>query len=176
MTKAILIQSVVHFTSDKLQSAAGFMMFADKRMELGGHLKKLPMGYFTSGNIGKISSVLSADMVFVEEVSMSTLANMMSYMFSALILIIFMFALDMRLGLAAAVVSVVASIAAARMKRMSQKEAGTRQEQSEKLTDAVLSFVFLSVKEISKKWTMPVRDWAMAYSQIMIFFADRFTA
>ena len=41
---------------------------ADKRMELGGHLRKLPMGYFTSGNIGKISSVLSTDMVFIEEV------------------------------------------------------------------------------------------------------------
>ena len=36
-------------------------MFADKRMELGSHLRKLPMGYFTSGNIGKISSVLSTD-------------------------------------------------------------------------------------------------------------------
>ena len=44
-------------------------MFADKRMELGGHLRKLPMGYFTSGNIGKISSVLSTDMVFIEEVA-----------------------------------------------------------------------------------------------------------
>ena len=38
------------------------------------------MGYFTSGNIGKISSVLSTDMVFIEEVSMSTIGNMMSYM------------------------------------------------------------------------------------------------
>ena len=50
-------------------------MFADKRMELGSHLRKLPMGYFTSGNIGKISSVLSTDMVFIEEVAMSTLGN-----------------------------------------------------------------------------------------------------
>ena len=64
--------------SDSLQSAAGYLMFADKRMELGGHLRKLPMGYFTSGNIGKISSVLSTDMVFIEEVAMSTLGNMMS--------------------------------------------------------------------------------------------------
>ena len=32
--------------SDSLQSAAGYLMFADKRIELGGHLRKLPMGYF----------------------------------------------------------------------------------------------------------------------------------
>ena len=66
----VVVQTVVHYLSDRLQSAAGFMIFADKRMELGNHLRKMPMGYFTSGNIGKISSVLSTDMVFIEEVSM----------------------------------------------------------------------------------------------------------
>ena len=35
---------------------------------------------------------------------------------------------------------------------------------------------FMSVKEISKKWTMPVRDWGLAYSQLAIFFEDRFAA
>ena len=49
------------------------------------------MGYFTSGNIGKISSVLSTDMVFIEEVAMSTLGNMMSYLLSSLVLLAFMF-------------------------------------------------------------------------------------
>jgi putative transposase len=42
--------------------------------------------------------------------------------------------------------------------------------------DSIRKVVFLSIKEIAKKWTMPVRNWAMAYSQIMIFFEDRFVA
>lgn len=42
--------------------------------------------------------------------------------------------------------------------------------------DAIRKVVYLSVKEISKKWTMPVREWSMAYSQVMIYFADRFVA
>ena len=67
------------------------------------------MGYFTSGGIlAKISSVLSTDMVFIEEIAMSTLGNMMSYMLSALILLVFMFFLDWRLGLAAAAVTLLA--------------------------------------------------------------------
>lgn len=65
LAAAVLVQMLVHYLSDSLQSAAGYLMFADKRMELGSHLRKLPMGYFTSGNIGKISSVLSTDMVFI---------------------------------------------------------------------------------------------------------------
>lgn len=136
----VVLQVFVHFMSDKLQSAAGYMMFAEKRMELGGHLRKLPMGYFTAGNIGKISSVLSTDMIFIEEVAMSTIANMMSYMFSALILLIFMFVLNWRLGLVAAAVTVIATIVASKMNRLSLKEAAGRQNQSEHLTDAVLSF------------------------------------
>jgi putative transposase len=42
--------------------------------------------------------------------------------------------------------------------------------------DSIKKVVFLSVREITKKWTQPARDWGMAYSQITIFFADRFAA
>jgi putative transposase len=42
--------------------------------------------------------------------------------------------------------------------------------------DSIKKVVYLSVKEISKKWTVPARDWGLVYSQIMIFFADRFVA
>jgi putative transposase len=42
--------------------------------------------------------------------------------------------------------------------------------------DSIRKVVYLSVKEITKKWTMPVRDWGLAYSQLMIYFADRFAA
>ena len=141
LAAAVLVQMLVHYLSDSLQSAAGYLMFADKRMELGSHLRKLPMGYFTSGNIGKISSVLSTDMVFIEEVAMSTLGNMMGYLLSSLILLVFMFYLNVQLGLIAAAVTVLAWLVSKGMNKVSLREAAERQEQSERLTDAVLSFV-----------------------------------
>ena len=141
LTAAVLVQMLVHYLSDSLQSAAGYLMFAEKRMELGGHLRKLPMGYFTSGNIGKISSVLSTDMVFIEEVAMSTLGNMMSYLLSSLVLLAFMFYLNWQLGLIAALVTILAWLVSRGMNKVSLREAAGRQEQSERLTDAVLSFV-----------------------------------
>ena len=42
--------------------------------------------------------------------------------------------------------------------------------------DSIRKVIYLSVKEIRKKWTMPARNWAMTYSQIMIYFADRIVA
>ena len=136
----VLAQALVHFLSDKLQSAAGFMIFADKRMELGNHLRKLPMGYFTAGNLGKINSVLSSDMAFIEEVSMSTIANMMSYVLSSFVLTVFLFVMDYRIGLIAVGIITIATLLANRMNKMSLSEAVIRQEQGEKLTEAVLSF------------------------------------
>ena len=35
---------------------------------------------------------------------------------------------------------------------------------------------YLSAIQIAKKWTMPVRDWGLAYQQFLIFFEDRFAA
>ncbi len=137
----VVLQAVVHYASDRLQSATGYMIFADQRIALADHLRRLPMGYFTAGNIGKISSVLSSDMVFVEEVAMSTIANMMSYLLSAGVLMVFMFWLDWRLGLIALAVTLLANVVARRMNAVSLKEAAARQEQGERLTDAVLSFV-----------------------------------
>ena len=136
----VLAQALVHFLSDKLQSAAGFMIFADKRMELGNHLRKLPMGYFTAGNLGKINSVLSSDMAFIEEVSMSTIANMMSYVLSSFVLTVFLFVMDYRIGLIAVGIIIIATLLANRMNKISLSEAVIRQEQGEKLTEAVLSF------------------------------------
>ncbi len=70
-------------------------------MELGAHLRRMPMGYFTEGNIGKISSVLSSDMVFIEENCMTVLADMMSYIFAQAILVVFLLFFNLWIGLAA---------------------------------------------------------------------------
>lgn len=42
--------------------------------------------------------------------------------------------------------------------------------------DSIRKVVYLSVKEIQKKWSQPVRDWGLVYSQVMIYFEDRFAA
>ena len=100
----VLLECLCQNIADRLQAAAGYMVFADLRMELGRHLRRLPMGYFTEGNIGKISSVLSTDMVFIEENCMHDIANMMSYTFAQAILVLWLAFLNPWLGLAALVV------------------------------------------------------------------------
>ena len=40
--------------------------------------------------------------------------------------------------------------------------------------DSIKKVIYMSVREISKKWTKPVKDWCLAYAQFAIFFEDRF--
>lgn len=140
MLLCLLLQIIFQHVTDRLQSAAGFMIFADMRMKLGEHLRRMPMGYFTEGNIGKISSVLSSDMVFIEENCMNALADMMSYIFSQVIMILFLLFFNLWLGLAAILVCIIAILVAQGMRRDSLRRSVVRQEQNENLTEAVLDF------------------------------------
>lgn len=141
MAVCILLQILFQHLDNKLQSSAGFMVMADKRMELGAHLRKMPMGYFTEGNIGKISSVLSTDMAFVEENCMMVLADMMGYVFAQAIMLLFLLFFNVWLALAAVAVILVGILVAKGMRKEAIEDSHIRQEQSEKLTEAVLDFV-----------------------------------
>lgn len=141
MAACVLLQVVFHHIADRLQSAAGFMVFSDMRMELGAHLRRMPMGYFTEGNIGKISSVLSSDMVFIEENCMTVLADMMSYIFAEAIMVIFLLFFNLWIGLAALAVIGIVLLIARGMKKEALQDSKDRQEQNENLTEAVLDFV-----------------------------------
>jgi len=39
--------------------------------------------------------------------------------------------------------------------------------------DSVRKSVYLSIQEISRKWTMPIRDWGIIIGQLSLFFDDR---
>ncbi len=39
--------------------------------------------------------------------------------------------------------------------------------------DAVMKLFFLGIRNISKKWTMPIQDWKSALNRFMIQFGDR---
>ena len=136
----LALQCVFQNLADRLQSGAGFEMLADIRKDMGAHLRRMPMGFFTEGNIGRISSVLSTDMVFIEENLMMVLADLMSYLFSAAIFVLFMFVFDFRAGLMALAVTLVIYGIGEAMKKNTLMHSAERQEAAQQVTDAVIEF------------------------------------
>jgi len=136
----VILQAILQNISDRLQSAAGFMVFADKRMQLGDHFRKLSMGYFTDGNIGKVSSVLATDMNFIEENCMMVLEELVGFMISQGLMIGFMFYLGWQLGLVATACLALIILIGNLTTRKSISHSIMKQECSERLTSSVLEF------------------------------------
>lgn len=137
---SVILQAVFEHLSNVLQSAAGYMVFADMRLRLGDHLRKLPMGYFTEGNMGKISSVLATDMVFIEENCMGVLSELVTFIISQGIMTIMMFVMDIRLGLLSTLIVAVFVIVGNLMLKTTMEHSVIKQEASESLTEEVLDF------------------------------------
>lgn len=136
----IAMEAVFEHITNVLQSATGYEVFADMRMRLGDHLRKLPMGYFTEGNMGKISTVLCTDMVFIEECCMTVLSELVTFMISQGLMTLMMFAMDVRLGIAALAVVLAFVIVGNCMMKTTLAHSRTKQEGSESLTEEVLDF------------------------------------
>jgi ATP-binding cassette subfamily B protein len=141
MGACVILQIIFQHLDDRLQSSAGFLVMADKRVALGAHLRRLSMGYFTEGNIGKISSVLTSDMTFIESSSMMVLADLISNIFAQIIMVIFLLVFNVWLGIAAIAVCLAATLIANGMHRQLLADSVVRQEQGENLTEAVLDYI-----------------------------------
>ena len=141
MGASVILQIICAHIANVLQAGTGYLVMAEKRLRLGEHLRRLPMGYFTAGNIGKISSVLSTDMVFIEENCMTVLADMMSYIFAEAIMVIFLLFFNIWIGLAVLAIIGIILLIARSMKKEALRDSKDRQEQNENLTEAVLDFV-----------------------------------
>ncbi len=136
----VVLQAILQNISDRLQSASGFKVFADRRMQLGDHFRKLSMGYFSDGNIGKVSSVLSTDMNFIEENCMMVLEELAGFMISQALMIGFMFFIDWRLGLVSVACLLLIILVGNLMTRVSISHSMERQVSNQTLTGAVLEF------------------------------------
>lgn len=127
--------------SDRLQSSAGYEVFAEKRMAFADHLKSLPMGYFSAGNMGKISSILSDDMVFIEENAMGVVAEVVSSLFAQMILTAFLFRLHPVLGTVSLCTTGVALLLGIPMNRESLRNSGLRQQSIEDMNASVIEYI-----------------------------------
>ena len=137
---SVILEAVFEHISNVLQSATGYMVFADMRLKLGDHLRKLPMGYFTEGNIGKISSVLATDMVFIEENCMGVLSELVTFLISQGLMVVMMFVMDYRMGILSLMVVIAFIIVGNLMLRTNMEHSHLKQEAAESLTEEVLDF------------------------------------
>ncbi len=123
-----------------LQSDTACRVAARERIKIGDLFKRFPMSYFTDGNIGNVTSVITGDLSFAEDYGMTKLDDVISGLISIVIACAFLLWVDWRVALTSVVACVLALILFRVLEKIAKRQGKIRMEQSAKLTGAVLEY------------------------------------
>lgn len=141
LAASVILRAISKRLIDGLQSSAGYEIFARERMKIGDHLKRLPMGYFSGGTLGNVTAVVTSDLMFVEEHSMSTISRIITGILSTVIGVVILFVLDYRIGLISMLALLLAVAALTAIEKAVQHQSAIRQETQSRLIGSVLEYV-----------------------------------
>ena len=101
MLISTLGKMTVNRFSSMLQTEAGYDTCALKRIEIGEHLRYLPMGYFNDTSLGHITSVATNTMEQVGDIATRAIMMFLQGSITTCVVILFLFIFDIRIGLIA---------------------------------------------------------------------------
>ncbi len=85
--------------STMLQTEGGYDTAALKRIEIGEHLRYLPMGYFNDTSLGHITSVATNTMEQMGDIATRAIMLVLQGSITTVVIALFMFAFDIRIGI-----------------------------------------------------------------------------
>lgn len=138
---SVVLRALMKYLVNVLESGTGYEIFSRERMALGNNLKKMNMGYFSEDNLGRISSVVTSDIMFIEEIGMETLAKVVSGYFGVIISCLIILIIDYRIGLILTAFALLAMIVLHLAQSKTKKVMQERQRTQEDLTSAVIEYV-----------------------------------
>ena len=101
MLVSTLGKMCVNRFSSMLQTEAGYDTCALKRIEIGEHLRYLPMGYFNETSLGHITSVTTNTMEQTGDIATRAIMMVLQGGITTVVVALFMFVFDWRIGLIA---------------------------------------------------------------------------
>jgi ATP-binding cassette subfamily B protein len=137
---SLVVRWVLRYIFIRMQSDAACRVVARERIKIGDLFKRFPMSYFTDGNIGNVTSVITGDLSFAEDYGMTKLDDVISGLISIVIACAFLLWVDWRVAAASVAGCVLALIAFNAIEKVTRRQAKIRQEQAAKITGAVLEY------------------------------------
>lgn len=99
MLVSTLGKTLVGRFSDMLQTEAGYDTCALKRIEIGEHLRYLPMGYFNDTSLGHITSVSTNTLEQMSDIATRAIMMVLQGSMTTAVIAVGMFLFDVRIGL-----------------------------------------------------------------------------
>ena len=138
---SLLGKIVTQYISQLKQTHAGYFMAADKRILIGNKLKKVPMGFFSEFNLGKLTSLSTTTLSQIEMQVPMLLVLVLGGALNTVVFVLALFSLHVTVGITAAVGVLVFLIVTGLMEKRSRKNAGEIGTAQAHLTKQVLETV-----------------------------------
>ena len=119
----------------------GFFMVGDKRVTVGNVLRRLPLGFFSSSSVGRITATLTTTLSGVESAAVMAMVGIVSGLFSALSLFLFMLYYDWKIAVLAGVGMVCYLAVVSWQMKVSRNNAPRLQAAQTELAEAALTFL-----------------------------------
>lgn len=123
------------------QTHAGYFMAANKRIELGEKIKRVPMGFFNNFSLGKLTTLATTNLTQIESWIPVLLVNVLGGFLNTFIFVLSIFIINFEIGLVALIGMIVFLFVTFLMEKRSRKNAADMSNIQTCLTKNVLSTI-----------------------------------
>ncbi|MCG8500822.1 MAG: ABC transporter ATP-binding protein, partial [Firmicutes bacterium] len=146
LTLGIMLVSVIgmmitRHISDQSEIIGSYKMCEEKRIQIGDRMKYMPMGYFNSHSLGKITAAATTTMEEIEKISPPALSKTMLGLIRTLIITIGLIIFDWRIGLITLAGVVLFFLINAVLQHKSRMLSPERQKAQAKVVETVLEYI-----------------------------------
>jgi ATP-binding cassette subfamily B protein len=179
MAVILIMKVIIRHRIHIHQSSTGYYMSKDERMAIGNHIRRLPMGFFNEGTLGNVSTVITSDMVFLEELAMDKMASIISGYLSVVVSCIIFLIINIPTGVIITCFMLVSLVILNGIERESTKISNERQIIQEQLVGHVIEYSkgnsITKAFNLSGERSKSLNSSFNKFRDIMIKFENRLT-
>ena len=123
------------------QTHAGYFMAANKRIELGEKIKRVPMGFFNNFSLGKLTTLATTNLTQIESWIPVLLVNVLGGFLNTFVFVLSIFIINLEIGFVAVIGMMAFLFVTFLMEKRSRKNAADMSNIQTHLTKNVLSTI-----------------------------------
>ncbi|MDO4667675.1 MAG: ABC transporter ATP-binding protein [Streptococcus sp.] len=141
MASSVLLNILITLKITMLQTEAGYHTCAQKRIEIAEHIRYLPMGYFNSNSLGKITSITTNTLEALSDIATRVVMVTTQGLLTVVTIIFFVLIYDWRIGCLLILGLLIFLIPNSIMRRSVAGVSVDKQQIDAELVDSVLEYV-----------------------------------
>ena len=137
----IILRALFKYLVYSRQQGTGYIIFADERKKMAERLKRYPMGYYSDDGTGTITSVLTSDLLHIEDAGIGSMGNFLASYIGTIVSIIFITILDFRIGIILTIFIFISGAILIYLRKRSISGAFEMQQRQKDMTSSVIEYI-----------------------------------